>query len=144
MKSITLDIVTQEKRLVTEEVDSVSIETIEGEMTILPDHQPIMTRLPEGILYYTLGKAKHYVAIFGGFLEVGEHSKVNVLADSAVRADSIDLAKLEKAKSDAEKALKDKTSDRDFALAEVALRRAALELRAAHKQHSSSGSSPQL
>lgn len=144
MKSITLDIVTQEKRLVTEEVDSVSIETIEGELTILPDHQPIMTRLSEGILYYTQGKVKNYVAIFGGFLEVGENSKVNVLADSAVRADDIDLAKLEKAKSDAEKALQDKTSDRDFALAEATLRRTTLELRALHKQHSSSGSSPQL
>lgn len=134
-KKLTLDIITQEKRLLTVETSSVNVETAMGEITILPGHIPLITRLKEGLLRYhdEQGKEK-IVAVFGGFLELDGSGVCSILADSAVRADDIDVAKVENAKKEAENALKDKTREQEFVLAEAALRRTALELRAANKK----------
>src|SRR3989339_1470058 len=130
---LTLDLVTQEKRLFTIPVSSVTAQTVEGEITILPGHVPLLTRLTEGILRFTAGAGEQVFAIFGGFLEVGSDNQVNVLADSAVRAEDIDLAKVESAKKQAEATLLDKSRELEFADAEAALRRAYLSIRAAQK-----------
>lgn len=132
---LTLDIVTQEKRLLTVETTQISVETSSGEITILPGHVPLVTRLTEGLLRFLLADGKEeVVAIFGGFLELNGEGNCSVLADSAVRADDIDIAKVAQAKVDAENALKDKTKEQEFVLAEAALRRTALELKAADRK----------
>lgn len=129
--TLTLDIVTQEKRLLTLEVKSLTIDTVEGEVTILPNHEALLTRLPEGLLRYLDQKDQSdVIAIFGGFLEVDHENKVTVLADSAVRASDLDLAKIEKAKEVAQETLKDKAREVEFAGAEAALRRTYLEMKA--------------
>src|SRR3989339_1373623 len=100
--TLTLDIVTQENRLLTVETRRVTVETETGEITILPGHIPLLSRLREGLLRYTDDQGKEeVVAIFGGFLEVDVEGKVSVLVDSAVRAADIDLAKVEKAEKEA-------------------------------------------
>ncbi len=134
-KLLTLDIVTQEKRLLTEEAKSLTIETVDGEITILPGHTPLLTRLSEGICRYLTTKDKEEtVVIFGGFLEVSASGKVSILADSAVRAEDLDQAKLEQARKEAEETLKDKTKQLEFAQAEAALKRTWLELKAVNKK----------
>lgn len=143
MKKLHLDVVSQEKRLLTEDVDSVNIETQEGELTILPDHAPLLSRLSEGVLTYTKDKINHYIAIFGGFMDVSSEGKVTILADSAVRAENIDLANVEQAKKEAEEARKNKADDQEAALLEAQLRRTALELRVA-KKHQAMGSKPNI
>ncbi|MFH2085628.1 MAG: ATP synthase F1 subunit epsilon [bacterium] len=131
---LTLDIVTQEKRLLTETVRSVTFDTVEGEITILPSHSPLLTRLTEGVLRYTDEKGiEDTIAIFGGFLEVGADGKLTVLADSAVRAADIDLAKVEVAKKEAEAVLADKTREVEFAEAEASLRKAYATIKALNK-----------
>jgi|SaaInlStandDraft_4_1057021.scaffolds.fasta_scaffold04414_5 F-type H+-transporting ATPase subunit epsilon len=128
---LVLDIVTQETRLVTVEATQVTVETTSGEITILPGHIPLVSRLREGLLRYLDEKGNEQViAIFGGFLELGEDGKLSILADSAVRAEDIDLAAVKRAEQEAQSALADKGKERDFALAEAALRHAALQLRA--------------
>lgn len=134
MSNLTLDIVTQEKRLLTTQVKSVTVDTVEGEITILPSHAPLLTRLSEGVLRYTDEKGtEDTVAIFGGFLEVGIDGKLTVLADSAVRSSDIDLAKVEVAKKEAEAVLADKTRAVEFAEAESALRKAYATIKALNK-----------
>lgn len=129
-----LDIVTQEKRLLTAQVKRVTVETTTGEITILPGHIPLLTRLAEGLLHYEdAGGKVEVVAIFGGFLEVDVNGGLSVLADSAVRASDIDLAKVEKAKKEAEETLRDKKRETEFIVAEASLRRAYLEIKAAGK-----------
>lgn len=131
MKLLTLDIVTQEKRLLTLPVQSLTLDTVEGEITVLPGHSPLLTKLSEGIMHYKSEKgAEETVVIFGGFLEVSSTGKVTILADSAVRAEDIDSAKVEKAKLEAEATLKDKTREAEYAQAEAALKRTWLELKA--------------
>ena len=130
-KLLTLDIVTQEKRLLTVETSSVTIETEMGEITVLPGHIPLLAKLKEGLLRYKDQKGEEeIIAIFGGFVEVEAGGKVSVLADSAVRAKDIDLAKVEHAKKEAETTLTDKSREIEFAQAEAALKRTWLELKA--------------
>jgi F-type H+-transporting ATPase subunit epsilon len=131
---INLDIVTQEKRLLTVEVSSVTAQTAEGEITILPNHVPLLTQLTEGLLRYkTKNNTEETVVIFGGFLEVDLHGNLSVLADSAVRASDLDEAKIKAAEAEAKATLADKTRELEFADAESSLRRAYLELKALNK-----------
>ncbi len=133
-KTFTLDIVTQEKRLLTVEAESVTAETVVGEITILPHHLPLLTQLKEGILTYQVNGKKKFVAIFGGFIEVSANNQVNVLADSAVRAEEIDIAEVEKAKKEAEQIIK-KTNvhEHDLLMAEVASKQALIKIKAAKR-----------
>lgn len=134
-KLLTLDIVTQERRLLTVEVKQVTVETTEGEITVLPDHIPLLSSLKEGLLRYIDKDGQdEVVAIFGGFLELDSSGKLSILADAAVRAGDIDLAKVERAQKEAEMTLADKTREQEFALAEAALKRTWLELKAARSK----------
>lgn len=134
MTNLTLDIVTQEKRLLTETVKSITVDTVEGEITILPSHVPLLTRLTEGLLHFVSDKGiEGVVAIFGGFLEVDAFGKITILADSAVRAEDIDEAKVKVAEAAAKAVLSDKTREIEFAEAEAALRRTYFELKALNK-----------
>lgn len=132
--NLMLDIVTQEKRLLTVEVSSVTVQTVEGEVTILPNHVPLLTQLTEGLLRYKdAAGSLDTVVIFGGFLEVDNQGNINVLADSAVRAGDLDEAKIKAAEAEAKATLADKTRELEFADAESSLRRAYLELKALNK-----------
>jgi len=132
--TLKLDIVTQEKRLLTVEVSSVTAQTSEGEITILPNHVPLLTRLTEGLLRYKdKNGVEETVVIFGGFLEVDSLGNLNILADSAVRAGDLDEAKIKAAEAEAKATLADKTRELEFAEAESSLRRAYLELKALNK-----------
>lgn len=134
-KLLTLDIVTQEKRLLTVETTRVTVETEMGEITVLPGHIPLLAKLKEGLLRFEDAKGNEdIVAIFGGFLEVDAEGKVSVLADSAVRAADIDLAKVQRAEKEAKVTLADKTRQIEFAQAEAALKRTWLELKAANSK----------
>ena len=134
-KNLTLDIVTQEKRLLTVDTGRVTVETETGEITILPGHIPLLSKLKEGLLRFEDDKGREeIVAIFGGFLEVDAEGKVSVLADSAVRAKDIDLAKVQRAQNEAKVTLADKKREVEFAQAEAALKRTWLELKAANSK----------
>jgi len=134
-KYLILDIVTQERRLLTVETARVTVDTEMGEITILPNHIPLLAKLNEGILRFEDDKGNEdIVAIFGGFLEVDEAGKVSVLADSAVRAKDIDLAKVKKAEIDAKMTLADKKREVEFVQAEAALKRTWLELKAVNSK----------
>lgn len=134
-KLLTLDIVTQEKRLLTVDTARVTVETEMGEITVLPGHIPLLAKLKEGLLRFEDAKGnEEIVAIFGGFLEVDATGKVSILADSAVRAADIDLAKVQRAEKEAKAALADKGREIEFAQAEAALKRTWLELKAANSK----------
>ena len=131
--TLKLDIVTQEKKLLSEEVSSLTAQTVEGEITILPSHVPLLTRLTEGVMRFMTGSGEQVVAIFGGFLEVDSHGNISILADSAVRAEDIDEAKVKEAEAEAKAVLADKTRALEFAEAEAALRKAYASIKALNK-----------
>ncbi len=133
MSSLKVDIVTAERVVYSEDVDIVIAPGVEGQLGILPHHAPLMTILQAGELVVRKGGEEESLAISGGFLEV-RPDRVIVLADSAERAEEIDVVRAETAKKRAEEGLRDgKEAGLDETRAEAALRRAIARLSVADK-----------
>lgn len=131
MPGIRLDIVTAERAVYSEEVDMVIAPGIEGQLGILPHHTPLMTALQAGELRVKKGGEEVSMAISGGFLEV-RPDRVVVLADTAERAEEIDVARAEAAKRRAQERLAERRAPgTDEARAEVALLRSLARLKVA-------------
>ena len=131
---LALEIVTPSRILVQEQVDELNIPGELGYLGILPGHTALLTNLGQGELMYRKGEQRHYLAIFGGYLEVRD-DYVTVLADIAERAEEIDRSRAEAARARAEQRLRDfQDRDIDFERAQAALMRAMIRLQvAAHR-----------
>ncbi|OGG87649.1 ATP synthase F1 subunit epsilon [Candidatus Kuenenbacteria bacterium RIFCSPHIGHO2_02_FULL_39_13] len=114
MKSIKLKIVTPEKVVLSDTVAQVSLDTKMGQITILPNHLPLVAELVPGeIIVKKSAKGREqesWVAVSGGFVEVLPDTVV-VLADTAEYAAEIDQARAEEARIKAEELLKEKMVD---------------------------------
>ncbi len=105
-KAIKFEIVTPEKVVLKEMVIQATIPTKEGEITVLPDHAPLVSIIKPGIIEIKTDKEEvKLLAVAGGFVEV-LRNKIVILADSAERAEEIDLDLADKAKQRAEESLK--------------------------------------
>ncbi|GAG21047.1 unnamed protein product, partial [marine sediment metagenome] len=105
MSSLKLDIVTAERVVYSDEADVVVAPGIDGQLGILPHHAPLMTTLQPGELRVRKGGEEFSLAISGGFLEV-RPDRVIILADTAERAEEIDVSRAEEAKRRAEERLR--------------------------------------
>lgn len=129
MAPLTCEVVTAERILFSGEVDLVLAPGVEGQLGILPHHAPLITALQPGELVVRRGDEEITFAVGGGFLEI-IHNKVTILADSAERAEEIDVERALAAKKRAEERLAQRRAeDIDHARAEAALRRAMARLR---------------
>ncbi len=133
MKRIALEIITQERHLLSKTVDKVVLPSVSGELTILPGHVPLFTRLSDGIVLLYDGTSVEEFGVLGGFLDVGPNSKVTIMADSALRAEDVNEARALEAKRQAEEAMKQKDDMVAFRIAEGSLRLALLELKVARR-----------
>ncbi len=93
---ITLDIVTPYGHVFTEEVDEIVASGSEGEFGILPDHIPFLTTLKIGMLTYKKGSETGHFFVNWGYAEAGP-DKVTILADSAEKAEDIDIERAKEA-----------------------------------------------
>lgn len=118
MATMRLQLVTPERTVLTEEVDSLVCPTSEGQITILPGHVPIIATLVSGELV-AKNSEEHNIHVAGGFVQVQNGGKeIVVLADTAEHFYEIDLARAEEAKLQAEKTLQEQNlSDEEYALA---------------------------
>ena len=114
---LDLEVVTPERRLVHEQVSEVQLPGKDGYLGILPGHAALLGQLGAGALSFQVGSQTHFVAVDGGFIEILD-DHVRVLADSAEKAETIDLGK---AKAELQKATEQlgTASDPDAALALV-------------------------
>ena len=100
---LSLEVVTPYRTVLIEDVESVTLPGIEGELGILPEHIPLLTTLDTGIISYVSSSGNtQAIAVHWGYAQV-EGNSVRVLAELAETADEIDI---ERAK-DAEKKAKD-------------------------------------
>jgi len=104
--SLTLEIVTPDARVYSDTIDSVVIPTVEGEVGILPGHIALLTQVADGELRVTKGNDTQFLAVSGGFAEVGD-DRVRVLAEHAITEEKIDEKAVEEAMRRAEKELDD-------------------------------------
>jgi len=129
-KSIKFEVVTPERIVLADDIESVIVPAALGYLGVLPNHAPLVTALDIGVIKYKKeGKTKK-MAISGGFMEVIDN-KVVVLAGTAEPGDKIDLARAEQAKERAKRRLAERSPDLDVARAELALKRALSRIKAA-------------
>lgn len=134
MAKLTVEIVTGERIVYTEtDVDMVVAPGTDGTLGILPRHAPLITTLSAGELRVKKGGQEESLVVFGGFMEVTPE-KVIVLADTAERAEEIDLARAEAARRRAEAEVAKRQSAIDLAQAEAALRRATIRLKVGQRR----------
>ncbi len=139
---LSVHVVTAEREVFAEEgVDEVVAPGIEGELTVLPSHAPLLTMIKPGIMRLVKGGQDVDVAITGGFLEVRE-DRVTILADAAERAEEIDELEAEEARRAAERAMQERESSEQFAEASAAMQRALLRLKAVERVRRRRGTRP--
>ena len=132
---IQLEIVTPERLVYQDEVDSVNVPGVEGELGILPHHAPLVSTLGYGELRIRKGGAEESFAIVGGFVQV-RPDKVVVMAETADLASEIDLERAQEARREAERALETGyTEGADLSAARAALQQALMRIRVAERRH---------
>ena len=139
MAKLHVEIVTGERVVFTEDdVDMVIAPGADGTLGILPRHAPLITLLSNGEMRVRKGGTEQALVVFGGFMEVTP-DKVVILADTAERAEEIDVARAEAARHRAETAIAGRQSAEDLQRAELALRRAALRLQVGQRRRGRRG-----
>ena len=134
MGRLFLEIVTPEKIVVSQEVDSVVAPGTEGEFGVLPGHIHFLTGIVPGELRYNTGAGKESMAVTTGFTEVS-NDKVSILVDAAEKVNEIDAERARQSMERARERLeKDrKSEDIDTLRAEAALIRAVMRIRVVEK-----------
>jgi len=136
MAKLQVEIVTGERIILTEDdVDMVVAPGTDGSLGILPHHAPLITTLAAGELRVKKGNREESIIVFGGFMEVTP-DKVIVLADTAERAEEIDLSRAEASRNRAQTAISQRGALEDLAQSEAALRRANLRLQIGQRRAS--------
>ena len=102
--ALQLDVITPERRLLSEQADSVTVPGLEGELGILPGHTPLISALKTGVLSYTQGPTTRRLLVSGGFVEVN-NDRVSVLADLAEFPEEVDAARARAEREEAERLL---------------------------------------
>lgn len=142
MAKLSVEVVTGERIVFQEDdVDMVIVPGADGELGILPRHAPLVTLLSLGEMRIKKGGQEDSLVVFGGFLEVA-NNHVRILADSAERAEEIDVARAEAARHAAEQDRGRQSTEQDLAAAAMALRRSAIRLKVGQRRRTRGGSTP--
>ncbi|MBT4857328.1 ATP synthase F1 subunit epsilon [Candidatus Uhrbacteria bacterium] len=119
MSKISLKIVTPERIVFEDSVDSISAMTEKGEITILKNHIPLVALLKAGEMRLKDGSTSSLLAVSTGLIEVRPDNTVIILADTAERSDELAIEEIEKAKELAQKRLEEARDKGDVAYADA-------------------------
>jgi len=135
MSELNLEIITPEKPIFRDQIESVTIPGSLGSFQILKDHAPLISSFDIGVIKVKKGSDESFYTTSGGTIEVS-HNRVLVLADSLEKISDIDVDRAEEARKRAEEKMQKKhEADIDEARAKAALNRALNRLNAV-KKHS--------
>ncbi len=139
--TIHVDVVSAEEQIFAGLAEFVVLPGESGELGILPGHTQLMTRIRPGTVRLKLPDRDEEELIFvaGGMLEV-QPNCVTVLADTAIRGRDLDEAKAVEAKKHAEEAMRNRTSELEYAKAEAELATAIAQLQAIQRLRKRRGS----
>jgi len=126
-KRLRLRVITPTKQAYEGDCDMVILETLDGQIGVMPGHIPLTTVLGLGLMRVYDGELIETFAVFGGFCEINQQS-VTVLADVAEHPGEIDTERARQAKERAERRIKEHQQDLDEKRAKLALRRALVRL----------------
>ena len=133
-KSLHVDIVSAEQQIFSGEAQRVIAPGEAGELGILPEHIPLLTRIKPGTVRIlpVEGGEEEVIYVSGGMMEV-QPDRVTVLADTSVRAHDLDEAKAMEAERLAKEALANRSGAMEVAKAQAELAEAAAQLAAIRK-----------
>ena len=129
---LTLEIVTPDHAVVSEQIDEVQVPGAEGAFGVLPGHTPLLATLQVGELWYRRGQDVSHVAISYGFAEVLP-DRVTVLAEMAESAEEIDVPRAEAAQARARNRLDQPSPDMDVERAFLAMRKSLVRLQVSRR-----------
>lgn len=129
-----VNIVSAEEAIFSGDVEMLVAPGETGELGILPNHAPLLTRIKPGTVKLKIpGQAEdELIYVSGGMMEVQPKS-VTILADTSIRAHDLDEAKALEAKRVAEEALQTKVSEAERARVLLELAQAAAQIAAIRK-----------
>ncbi len=127
-ETLRLEIVTPDGIVYSEDVEMVTLPSVEGELGILPQHVRLMTQLVPGEIIVRRSGRDEFLAVGEGLVEV-TGKRVSILTDMAIAADKIDEAKVEEARQRAEARLREKVSAEEVASVNASLARSLAQLR---------------
>ena len=131
MAQLKLEVVTPERRVLSESVDAVTLPGLGGELGILPGHTPLISQLQTGVLSYTTAGKTLQLHVSGGFIEIKD-DVVSVLAEIAERPEEIDAARARLSREHTEKQLNAWSgTEQDLEEARVKLERSLVRLQLA-------------
>ncbi len=123
LKTLTVSVVTPDGQVLEEDYEMISCKAETGELGILPGHIPLVAPLTINAVRLKRNEEEELVAVNGGFIEV-RPDKVTILAQSAEKAEDIDVERAERAKERAQKLLESNDPNIDVERAQLALYRA--------------------
>jgi F-type H+-transporting ATPase subunit epsilon len=127
---IDFEITTPEKTVYKDKIDLAVIPTKDGEITVLPNHIPLISALVSaGELKLKKGIEEFFIMVSGGFLEVQKGNKIIILADMAERVEDIDEIRAEEARQKAKKLLEEKREDVEIADVKATLAQSLMRLK---------------
>ncbi|NCN88676.1 MAG: F0F1 ATP synthase subunit epsilon [Gallionella sp.] len=129
--TVHVDVVSAEEQIFSGLAEFVVVPGEMGELGIYPRHTALLTRIKPGAVRIKRPdqEQEELVYVSGGMLEI-QPSVITVLADTAIRGADLDEARSLEAKQAAEEAMKNRTSDIDYAAAQAELAEAIAQLRA--------------
>lgn len=130
MATMRLEIVTADRVIYSEDVDALVAPGIDGQLGILPNHAPLLTALQPGEIRVVKDGEDTHMAVGGGFLEVMTNT-VTILADTAERAEEIDIERAEEAVRRAQERIETGGADLDMQRAVASIRRSQARILAA-------------
>ncbi|AME01522.1 F0F1 ATP synthase subunit epsilon [Moraxella osloensis] len=133
MATLQCNVVSAKETIYSGEISMLIATGVEGEVGILPGHIPFITLLKPGTMQIKTSNGNdEMVYVSGGVLEVQPHL-VTVLADTAVRANDLDEAKILEARRHAEQTLQNQNADIDTSAALAALAESLAQLQTLQK-----------
>lgn len=116
------------KVLEVDDVEIVNAPAEMGDVGILPNHAPFLSKLRDGVINYKLGGNNFYVGVNEAFMDVAEN-QVTIISEAAILPEDADLQRAQEAKDKAKAELEKRLEGTDFQMVEAELRRALLELK---------------
>ncbi len=129
-KNFNLDIISPSRKFYNGEAKKITIRTVEGDMGIMYDHQPMVVPLGNGLIKIENEEGKNVAILFGGFCQVSHEGSVSIITERAEWAHEIDLNRALEAKKRAEERLREQRENIDFNRARAALERAIVRISA--------------
>lgn len=130
---LKFQIITPEKIVFNEEIDSITLPTVDGEITVLPNHIPLISVTKPGEIMIKKDGQAHHMAVMRGFVETSDN-RVRLMTDAAELADEIDERRAEEAKVRAEKLVAESKDQVEYTDASAALARALARIKVARRK----------